>query len=170
MTWEGVASIPIIIPQVRKPSFITRRISAWLLDLAKEMSSHRPYGTPEAIVEFAFPTLKRGANKHCAYGAAEPAAEEGEVSINSGERHPSGPEGRADFGPFMARVNSCPFKTSSFSAACKILPFQSAGSAPCFGSPAMGIDAWIQGHECPCSFRVRTSPVPKSEGPGAPDR
>jgi hypothetical protein len=30
---------------------------------------HRPYGTPGGGLQAAFPTLKRGANLHCAYGA-----------------------------------------------------------------------------------------------------
>jgi hypothetical protein len=34
------------------------------------MFLRRPYGTPESFVKISFPTLKRGANKHCAYGAA----------------------------------------------------------------------------------------------------
>lgn len=29
----------------------------------------RPYGTPEVLLVAGDPTLKRGANKHCAYGA-----------------------------------------------------------------------------------------------------
>jgi hypothetical protein len=29
----------------------------------------RPYGTPKRNYGIPFPTLKRGANKHCAYGA-----------------------------------------------------------------------------------------------------
>ncbi len=41
-----------------------------LLIPAKEMSLPRPYGTPEFVCRSAFPTLKRGANNHCAYGAA----------------------------------------------------------------------------------------------------
>ncbi len=43
-------------------------------ETAREMSLRRPYGTPEVFVEPAFPTLKRGANKRCAYGAAVLAA------------------------------------------------------------------------------------------------
>jgi hypothetical protein len=35
---------------------------------AKEMSSRRPYRT-EGLFDEAFPTLKRGANDRCAYGA-----------------------------------------------------------------------------------------------------
>jgi hypothetical protein len=30
----------------------------------------RPYGTPDLLWDAANPTLKRGANEHCAYGAA----------------------------------------------------------------------------------------------------
>lgn len=30
---------------------------------------HRPYGTPERMNEPAYPTLKRGTNNRCAYGA-----------------------------------------------------------------------------------------------------
>jgi hypothetical protein len=33
------------------------------------MLLRRPYGTPERAFEALFPTLKRGANKLCAYGA-----------------------------------------------------------------------------------------------------
>ncbi len=33
------------------------------------MSLRRPYGTPKELVESLFPTLKRGANNHCASGA-----------------------------------------------------------------------------------------------------
>jgi hypothetical protein len=40
------------------------------MTLAKETSLRCPYGTPAPILESAFPTLKRGANKLCAYGAA----------------------------------------------------------------------------------------------------
>jgi len=29
----------------------------------------RPFGTPNPLFGYANPTLKRGANKHCAYGA-----------------------------------------------------------------------------------------------------
>ncbi len=36
-------------------------------------SGRRPYGTPEPILGSAFPTLKRGANKLCAYGATTEA-------------------------------------------------------------------------------------------------
>jgi hypothetical protein len=39
-----------------------------LLD-ASAKSLRRPYGTWEEIFDFVFPTLKRGANIHCAYGA-----------------------------------------------------------------------------------------------------
>ncbi|HKF48732.1 MAG TPA: MG2 domain-containing protein [Terracidiphilus sp.] len=37
---------------------------------AKSMSLRRPYGTRQEFVETTFPTLKRGANEHCASGAA----------------------------------------------------------------------------------------------------
>jgi hypothetical protein len=42
-----------------------------LLDSAKEISSRRPHRTPGAFVNTAFSTLKRGANKRCASGAAQ---------------------------------------------------------------------------------------------------
>jgi hypothetical protein len=35
------------------------------------MSRLRPYGTPNSNDGTAFPTLKRGANKRCAYGAGD---------------------------------------------------------------------------------------------------
>jgi hypothetical protein len=34
------------------------------------MPERRPYGTPGEILDFAYPTLKRGANIHSAYGAS----------------------------------------------------------------------------------------------------
>ena len=34
-----------------------------------KLSLRRPYGTPNELVESHFPTLKRGANKQCAFGA-----------------------------------------------------------------------------------------------------
>ena len=45
-------------------------VAQGLLDLAKEVSPRRPYGTTEIISGNRLPTLKRGANKPCAYGAA----------------------------------------------------------------------------------------------------
>jgi hypothetical protein len=36
---------------------------------AGEGALRRPYGTPEFDLLLAIPTLKRGANKHCAFGA-----------------------------------------------------------------------------------------------------
>ena len=41
------------------------------------MSLRRPYGTPEYICGPTLPTLKRGANKLCAYGADSAAEESG---------------------------------------------------------------------------------------------
>jgi len=40
-----------------------------LLFPAMEMPLHRPYGTPMETLKSRFPTLKRGANERCAYGA-----------------------------------------------------------------------------------------------------
>jgi len=50
---------------------------------------------------------------------AEEAAEKWGSESESAERLPSGPEGRIDFAELAARVNSCPFKTPTFSAACE---------------------------------------------------
>ncbi len=49
---------------------IERTLIGILEGAVKEMTLHRPYGTQEQLVGHAFPTLKRGANKRCAYGAA----------------------------------------------------------------------------------------------------
>jgi hypothetical protein len=38
--------------------------------MQKKCPREVPTGLRNAFVETAFPTLKRGANKHCAYGAA----------------------------------------------------------------------------------------------------
>jgi hypothetical protein len=57
--------------------------------------------------------------------AAEQAAEKGLDFIRTSEIHPSGPEGLIDFAAFTARLKSCPFKTTSFSAACKAPTYQS---------------------------------------------
>jgi NodT family efflux transporter outer membrane factor (OMF) lipoprotein len=51
-----------------KSNWARRRVR-WSLTSAREMPLHRPYGTAETLCGFAFPTLKRGANKRCAYGA-----------------------------------------------------------------------------------------------------
>ena len=40
------------------------------IESCKRNVLHRPYRTPSSRVESAFPTLKRGANEHCASGAA----------------------------------------------------------------------------------------------------
>ncbi len=40
-----------------------------LLIPTKEIPWRRPYGTPGPICGLRFPTLKRGANERCAYGA-----------------------------------------------------------------------------------------------------
>ena len=37
----------------------------------------RPYGTPDVLFKPPHPTLKRGANNHCAYGAGLLAAVQG---------------------------------------------------------------------------------------------
>jgi len=50
---------------------------------------------------------------------AKQAAEKWGSESESTERLPSGPEGRIDFAQLAARVNSCPFKAPTFSAACK---------------------------------------------------
>src|ERR1700733_8417441 len=57
-------------------------------------------------------------------GTTEQAAEKWRSEGESAEKLPSGPKGRADFDQLAARVNSCPFKTPSFSAACEVVPFQ----------------------------------------------
>jgi len=44
------------------------------LNLVKGMSLRCPYGTAEILCESAFPTLKRGANNRCAYGAGAKTA------------------------------------------------------------------------------------------------
>ena len=54
---------------IRKFEKLNCAVPPGLLDARKEMSPRRPYGTPSAFVETAFPTLKRGASNHCAYGA-----------------------------------------------------------------------------------------------------
>jgi len=55
-------------------------------------------------------------------GATEQAAEIVLVSEEISEKHPSGPKGRIDLIPLMARLKSCPFKTASFSATCEVIP------------------------------------------------
>ncbi|MGD0480269.1 MAG: efflux transporter outer membrane subunit [Terracidiphilus sp.] len=55
--------------RLREKSNWARRYFLWLLTSARGMPLHRPYGTAGTFCRFAFPTLKRGANKHCAYGA-----------------------------------------------------------------------------------------------------
>ncbi len=47
---------------------------------------HRPYGT-RVVFGFRFPTLKRGAKNHCAYGALTEWRAEGLVRIVDGQAH-----------------------------------------------------------------------------------
>jgi hypothetical protein len=46
------------------------------------------------------------------------ATEKGLFSSYASEKHPSGPKGLVDFKQLAARLKSCPFKTSGFSATC----------------------------------------------------
>jgi hypothetical protein len=50
---------------------------------------------------------------------AEQAAEKGLFSREKPEKHPSGAEARVDFAVLTAQLKPCPFKATSFSAACK---------------------------------------------------
>jgi hypothetical protein len=50
---------------------------------------------------------------------SEQAAERG---IVGGERRPAGAKAHLDSIAFAARLKPCPFKTLSFSAACKVVP------------------------------------------------
>jgi len=47
-----------------------KEIAQLAIARCKEMYLRRPYGTPECNCGNRFPTLKRGANKRCACGAA----------------------------------------------------------------------------------------------------
>jgi hypothetical protein len=59
-------------------------------------------------------------------GTAEEAAEKRMFTgLKNPKNHPSGPKGHVRFVAFAARLKPCPFKTSSFSAGCEAVPFQS---------------------------------------------
>src|ERR1700689_1579935 len=57
------------------------------------------------------------------FGTTEEAAEKWGWESESAKRLPSGPKGRIDFAQLAARVNSCPFKTRTFSIGREVLPF-----------------------------------------------
>jgi hypothetical protein len=60
-------------------------------------------------------------------GTTSQAAEKVGESSEIGEKHPSGAKAHVDSAALMARLKSCPFKAKGFSAACKVVPFQSKG-------------------------------------------
>jgi hypothetical protein len=56
------------------------------------------------------------------FGTTEETAEKLRFSGKTGEIHPSGAKARHYFVAFAARLKPCPFKTTEFSAACKVVP------------------------------------------------
>jgi hypothetical protein len=57
-------------------------------------------------------------------GTTKQAAEKRGTGGEFAEKLPSGAKARVDFTPLTARLKPCPFKVMSFSAACKVVPFQ----------------------------------------------
>ncbi len=73
-------------------------------------------------------------------GTTKQAAEKGMVSDDVSQEHPSAAKAGVDFMPFSARLKSCPFKASSFSAACNVKLFQSSEMRS-FNGPGQGRNA-----------------------------
>jgi hypothetical protein len=69
------------------------------------------------------PSIKPLSLHACCNGPAGQAAEKWRANCESLEKLSSGPKGQVDFAQLAARVNSCPFKTPSFSAACEAVPW-----------------------------------------------
>jgi hypothetical protein len=55
------------------------------------------------------------------------AAEKRGTGGEFAEKLPSGAKARVDSTPLTARLKPCPFKAMSFSATCKVVPFQKLG-------------------------------------------
>jgi hypothetical protein len=84
----------------------------------------KPPEKPATQASFCWPTstepyLVVGQFEKTAPSGAKEAAEKWGSEGESPKKLPSGPKGHDDLVALAARVNSCPFKTSSFSAAYK---------------------------------------------------